>query len=189
MEVNNAFLYNTIENNWRAAAIAIFGGSGHKAQYNYIKDCFMGSGIRLNTVFPGYHFENNTGILFSDTTIINSGTSKDCYNGERGAIDLEASNTSIKNITFENIDIINSQRDAIQMGYGGGFENIVFKNININGTGKDAITTSRFSAPHLGTAIYTYTSNGSATFINLTTSNIEAPEKYLIMNGFNVTFQ
>ena len=189
MEVNNAFLYNTIENNWRAAAIAIFGGSGHKAQYNYIKDCFMGSGIRLNTVFPGYHFENNTGILFSDTTIINSGTSKDCYNGERGAIDLEASNTSIKNITFENIEIINSQRDAIQMGYGGGFENIVFKNININGTGKDAITTSRFSAPHLGTAIYTYTSNGSATFINLTTSNIEAPEKYLIMNGFNVTFQ
>ncbi|MFT4143164.1 MAG: CARDB domain-containing protein [Mobilitalea sp.] len=189
MEVNNSFLYNTIENNWRAAAIAIFGGSGHKAQYNYIKDCFMGSGIRLNTVFPGYHFENNTGILFSDTTIINSGTSKDCYNGERGAIDLEASNTSIKNITFENIDIINTQRDAIQFGYGGGFSNIVFKNININGTGKDAITTSRFSAPHLGEAIFTYTSNGSATFINLTTSNIEAPEKYLIMNGFNITFQ
>lgn len=189
MEVNNSFLYNTIENNWRAAAIAIFGGSGHKAQYNYIKDCFMGSGIRLNTVFPGYHFENNTGIVFSDTTIINSGTSKDCYNGERGAIDLEASNTSIKNITFENIDIINSQRDAIQFGYGGGFSNIIFKNININGTGKDAITTSRFSAPHLGEAIYTYTSNGAATFINLTTSNIEAPEKYLIMNGFNITFQ
>lgn len=188
MEVNNSFLYNTIENNWRAAAIAIFGGSGHKAQYNYVKDCFMGSGIRLNTVFPGYHFENNTGIIFSDTTIINSGTSKDCYNGERGAIDLEASNTGIKNITFENIDIINSQRDAIQFGYGGGFSNILFKNININGTGKDAITTSRFSSPHLGEAIFTYNSNGSATFTNLTTSNIEAPEKYLIMSGFNITF-
>lgn len=188
MEVNNSFMYNTIENNWRAAAIAIFGGSGHKAQYNYIKDCFMGSGIRLNTVFPGYHFENNTGITFSDTTIINSGTSKDCYSGERGAIDLEASNTGIKNITFENIDIINSQRDAIQFGYGGGFSNILFKNININGTGKDAITTSRFSAAHLGEAIFTYTNNGSATFTNLTTSNIEAPEKYLIMSGFNITF-
>lgn len=189
MGVNNTFSYNTIENNWRAGGIAFFGGSGHKAQYNYIKDCFMGSGIRLNTVFPGYHFENNTGITFSDTTIINSGTSKDCYNGERGAIDLEASNTSIKNITFENIDIVNSQRDAIQLGYSGGFSGIVFKNININGTGKDAITTSRFSQPHLGEAIYTYTSNGSATFINLTTSNIEAPEKYLIMNGFNIIFQ
>lgn len=188
MEVNNSFLYNTIENNWRAAGIAIFGGSGHQARFNYVKDCFMGSGIRLNTVFPGYHFENNTGITFSDTTIINSGTSKDCYNGERGAIDLEASNSSIRNITFENIDIVNSQRDAVQFGYGGGFSGILFRNININGTGKDAITTSRFSAPHLGEAIYTYTGNGSATFTNLTTSNIEAPEKYLIMSGFVITF-
>ncbi len=187
MEVNNSFLYNTIENNWRAAAIAIFGGSGHQARFNYIKDCFMGSGIRLNTVFPGYHFENNTGITFSDTTILNSGTSKDCYSGERGAIDLEASNTSIRNITFENIDIINSQRDAIQFGYGGGFSNIVFKNITIDGTGKDAITTSRFSAPHLGTAIFTYTSNGSAIFTNLVMRNIEANPPNLIMDGFVVT--
>ncbi|WP_139903016.1 CARDB domain-containing protein [Clostridium thermarum] len=188
MAVNNSFLYNTIENNWRAAAIAIFGGSGHQARYNYIKDCFMGSGIRLNTVFPGYHFENNTGILFSDTTIINSGTSKDCYNGERGAIDLEASATSIKNITFENIDIINSQRDAIQFGYSGGFSGILFKKITIDGTGKDSITTSRFYVPHLGTAIYTYTSNGSATFTNLVLRNIEADPPHLIMNGFVVTF-
>ncbi len=187
MEVNNSFVYNTIENNWRAAAIAIFGGSGHQARFNYIKDCFMGSGIRLNTVFPGYHFENNTGITFSDTTILNSGTSKDCYSGERGAIDLEASNTSIRNITFENIDIINSQRDAIQFGYPGGFSNIVFRNITIDGTGKDAITTSRFSAPHLGTAIYTYTPNGSATFTNLVMRNIEADPPHLIMNGFVVT--
>ncbi len=187
MVVNNSFLYNTIENNWRAAAIAIFGGSGHQARFNYVKDCFMGSGIRLNTVFPGYHFENNTGITFSDTTIINSGTSKDCYNGERGAIDLEASNTSIKNITFENIDIVNAQRDAIQFGYSGGFSNILFKNITIDGTGKDAITSSRFSSPHLGTAIYTYTNNGSATFTNLTTRNIEASPPNLIMNGFVIT--
>ncbi|GFZ33598.1 glycosyl hydrolase [Clostridium zeae] len=187
MEVNNTFSYNTIENNWRAAAIAIFGGSGHKATNNYIKDCFMGSGIRMNTVFPGYHFENNTGITFSDTTIINSGTSKDCYNGERGAIDLEASNSSIQNVTFTNIDIINAQRDAIQFGYGGGFSNINFNNITIDGTGKDNITTSRFSQPHLGEAIYTYTGNGSATFTNLSLSNIEATNPYLIQSGFNLT--
>ncbi len=189
MGVNNKFNYNTIENNWRAAAIAIFGGSGHSVANNYIVDCFMGSGIRLNTVFRGYHFENNTGITFSNTTIINSGTSHDCYNGERGAIDLEASTTSIRNITFENIDIINAQRDAIQIGYGGGFTSINFNNITINGTGKDNTTTSRFTQPHLGMAIMTYTSNGSATFRNLVTSNIEAPEKYLIQSGFVITFQ
>lgn len=185
--VNNTFSYNTIENNWRAAAIAFFGGSGHKADHNYIIDTVGGSGIRMNTVFPGYHFQNNTGIVFSDTTIINSGTSQDLYNGERGAIDLEASNDAIKNVTFTNIDIINTQRDAIQFGYGGGFENIVFNNININGTGLDGITTSRFSGPHKGAAIYTYTGNGSATFNNLVTSNIAYPNLNYIQSGFNLT--
>ncbi|EFU41267.1 APHP domain protein [Paenibacillus vortex V453] len=139
--VNNTFSYNTIENNWRAAAIAFFGGSGHKATHNLIVDTVGGSGIRMNTVFPGYHFQNNTGILFSDTTIIGSGTSKDLYNGERGAIDLEASNNPIRNVTFTNIDIRNTQRSAVQFGYGGGFQNIVFNHINIDGTGLDGITT------------------------------------------------
>ncbi|WP_337101786.1 CARDB domain-containing protein [Paenibacillus sp. YIM B09110] len=187
--VNNTFSYNTIENNWRAAAIAFFGGGGHKATHNMIIDTVGGSGIRMNTVFPGYDFQNNTGILFSDTTIINSGTSQDLYNGERGAIDLEASNSSIKNVTFTNIDILNTQRSAIQFGYGGGFQNIVFNNININGTGLDGVTTSRFSSPHPGAAIYTYTGNGSATFNNLTTSNIAHPNIHFIQNGFNLTFQ
>ncbi|MBJ6361710.1 discoidin domain-containing protein [Paenibacillus sp. GCM10012307] len=185
--VNNTFSYNTIENNWRAAAIAFFGGSGHKATNNLIKDTVGGSAFRMNTVFPGYHFQNNTGILFSDTTIINSGTSKDLYNGERGAIDLEASNNPIVNVTFTNIDILNTQRSAIQFGYGGGFQNIVFNNININGTGLDGITTSRFSSPHPGAAIYTYTGNGSATFNNLTTSNIAHPNTNFIQPGFNLT--
>ncbi|MGG6314297.1 carbohydrate-binding protein [Paenibacillus macerans] len=185
--VNNEFSYNTIENNWRAGAIGIFGGSGHKATRNLIIDTVGGSGIRMNTVFPGYHFQNNTGIVFSDTTIINSGTSKDLYNGERGAIDLEASGDSIRNVTFSNIDIIGSQRDAIQFGYGGGFQNIVFNNITIDGTGLDGVTTSRFSGPHLGAAIFTYTNNGAATFNNLVTRNVAYPGLYYIQNGFNLT--
>ncbi|EFM12340.1 coagulation factor 5/8 type domain protein [Paenibacillus curdlanolyticus YK9] len=185
--VNNTFSYNTIENNWRAGGIAFFGGGGHKADHNLIVDTVGGSGIRMNTVFPGYHFQNNTGITFSDNTLINTGTSQDLYNGERGAIDLEASNDAIKNVTFTNIDIINTQRDAVQFGYGGGFENIVFNNININGTGLDGVTTSRFAGPHKGAAIYTYTGNGSATFNNLTTSNVAYPGLNFIQPGFNLT--
>ncbi|HIW31798.1 MAG TPA: carbohydrate-binding protein, partial [Candidatus Paenibacillus intestinavium] len=152
--INNTFTYNTIENNWRAAAIAFFGGGGHKATHNLIIDTVGGSGIRMNTVFPGYHFQNNTGILISDTTIIRSGTSQDLYNGERGAIDLEASSNPIQNVTFNNIDIIDAQRDAIQFGYSGGFVNVEFNNVTIDGAGLDGITTSRFSGQHLGSAIY-----------------------------------
>ncbi len=186
MGVNNSFQYNTIENNWRAGSIAIFGGSGHTVHHNYIKDGYRGSGIRLNTVFPGYHFENNTGIHIYDNTIVNCGTSKDCYGGERGAIDLEASTVSIRNITFENIDIYNTQRDAIQIGYPGGFSGIVFKNILIDGTGLDNITTSRFTMPHEGKAIMVYTNNGSATFNNLVMRNIEAADPFLVQQGFQL---
>jgi chitodextrinase len=184
--VNNLFTYNTIEFNWRAAAIAFFGGSGHKATYNMIVDGVGSSGFRMNTVFPGYHFQNNTGIEFSNSTIIRGGTSLDTWGGERGAIDLEASSDPIRNVTISDIDIFDTQRSAIQMGYGGGFENVVFNNININGTGLDGITTSRFSGPHLGAAIYTYTNNGTATFNGLTTSNIANPNTNFVQNGFNL---
>ena len=186
MGVNNVFQYNTIENNWRAGGIAIFGGSGHRVYHNYIKDGFRGSAIRLNTVFPGYHFENNTGIYIYDNTIVNCGTSKDDYGGERGAIDLEASTVGIKNVFFENIDIYNTQRDGVQIGYGGGFSNIVFTNILIDGTGLDAITTSRFTIPHEGKAIMVYTNNGTVVFNNLTIRNIEAQDPFLVPSGFQL---
>ncbi|WP_261808234.1 hypothetical protein [Paenibacillus sp. N3.4] len=65
----------------------------------------------------------------------------------------------------------------------------MFNNITINGTGLDGVTTSRFSGPHQGAAIYTYTGNGSATFNNLTTSNIAYPNLYYIQNGFNLTIK
>jgi len=184
--VNNSFINNTIEFNWRAAAIAFFGGSGHRATHNLIVDGVGSSALRMNTVFPGYHFQNNTGILFSDTTIIRSGTSIDAWGGERGAIDLEASNSSIRNVTFRDINIYNTQRSAVQMGYSGGFENIVFENIVINGTGLDGVTTSRFAGPHPGAAIYSYTGNGTARFTNLTTSNVAHPNLYFIQPGFNL---
>ena len=184
--VNNTFTHNTIEFNWRAAGIAFFGGSGHEATFNLIVDGVGSSGFRMNTVFPGYHFQNNTGIVFSDSTIIRSGTSLDTWGGERGAIDLEASSDPIRNVTISNIDIYDTQRSAIQMGYSGGFQNVVFNDIKIDGTGLDGVTTSRFSGPHPGAAIYTYTNNGTATFNNLITTNIAHPDVNFVQNGFNL---
>ena len=187
--VNNTFTHNTIEFNWRAAGIAFFGGSGHQATYNLIVDGVGSSGFRMNTVFPGYHFQNNTGIEFSDSTIIRSGTSLDTWGGERGAIDLEASTDPIRNVTISNIDIYDTQRSAVQMGYNGGFENVVFNDIVIDGTGLDGVTTSRFSGPHPGAAIYTYTNNGSVTFNNLVTDNIAHPDTNFVQTGFDLILQ
>ncbi|WP_441883899.1 hypothetical protein [Paenibacillus sp. 2TAB26] len=49
----SAVSHHTIENNWRAAAVAFFGG-GHKSTNNAISDTVDGNGIRMNTVFPDY---------------------------------------------------------------------------------------------------------------------------------------
>lgn len=187
MGVNNTFTHNTIEFIWRSAGIAIYGGSGHKATFNTITDGFMSAGIRLNGTFPGYHFENNTGITFSDTTITNCGTSFDVFTGELGAINLEASaGQNIKNLTFTNMDVVNAQKDGYQMGESGGFTNIQFINCTLNGSGRDGITHSKFSSAHLGAAIFTY-GPGAATFTNFVFSNA-AGGKVVNPVGFVLTF-
>jgi hypothetical protein len=185
--VNNTFTHNTIEFIWRSAGIAIYGGSGHKATFNIIKDGFMSAGIRLNGTFPGFHFENNTGITFSDTTITNCGTSFDVFSGELAAINLEASGGhSIRNLTFTNIDIVNAQKDGFSMGESGGFSGIQFTNCTLNGSGRDGTTHSKFSSAHLGAAIFTY-GPGAATFTNFQFSNAAGGE---IINpvGFTLIF-
>ena len=124
--------------------------------------------------------------MISDTTIINCGTSQDTYDSECGAIETQANSGPIKNITFTNIDIIDSQRSAIQVGYGGGYTGVVFNNINIDGTGLDAITTSRFAVPHGGAAFFSYTGSGTVTFNNLTYVNVETNPPMIIPSGVNV---
>ncbi|MBN1412723.1 MAG: right-handed parallel beta-helix repeat-containing protein [Spirochaetales bacterium] len=189
METNNTFEFCTIEHTWRASGVGIFGGSGHRIRNLYIKDNFMSAGLRLDTTFPGYHFDTNSGITFSDITIVNCGTSKDFFYGELGAVDLKAPASSVRNITFSNIDIYNTQRDAVEFGEGAGFSNIQFTNCLIDGTGKDDFTASKFTQPHLGMAIMSYTGNGSVTFTNLIMQNIEgASPYYLITPGFVLTF-
>lgn len=186
LAVNDTFTHNTIEFIWRASGIAFYGGSGHKATFNFIKDNFMSAGFHVNTTFPGYHFENNTGITVSDTTIVACGTSYDAWAGEQGAVDLEASQTSVKNFTFTNIDVIDAQRDGYAFGFPGGFSGIQFTNCTVNGTGLDGITTSKYTTAHLGAGVETY-SAGSATFTNFTYANC-AGGKTFNQGGFVLTF-
>ena len=88
-EKDNVFCYNTIDFIWRAGAIAVYGGTGHKVYNNYVRDTHMSSGIHLNTTFPGYKFNNNKGILFANNVLIKTGSVKGCWEEEFGAVDLD----------------------------------------------------------------------------------------------------
>ena len=176
--VNNIFRYNTVENNYRAGGAAIFGGDGHEVHHCIIKDGLAGSGLRLTTDFPGYHFENTEQIRFYEITLINCGTSTDLFGPERGAIEVNATNFPINNVFFENIDIIDAQRHGIQIGSNNEV-NLQFDNISINGTGIDPVTDAKYTVPTEGAAIMTYARQGTAVFNNLTLENIERDPPFL----------
>ena len=147
-EVNNTLCYNTIELIWRAGAIAIYGGSGHKIYNNYMRDVFMSAGIHLNTTFPGHKFGNNTGITFDNNILVRCGTVADCWNEDFGAIDLKG---DVRNITFNNTYLYNSQHHAIRI-----MDNptgIVFNNTKVYGAGVGGQTSNYSSIPIKGCLI------------------------------------
>jgi fibronectin type 3 domain-containing protein len=187
MAVNDTFTHDTIEFEWRSAGIAFYGGSGHQATYNLIEDTFMSAGFRANTTFPGYQFQNNTGITISNTTMINCGTSYDAWAGELGAVDLEASNTSIQNFTFSNITVVDAQRDGYSFGFSGGFSGMQFNNCTADGTGLDGISSSKYTQAHLGAGICTYGA-GAATFTGFTFADCAGGEVFN-QGGFVLTLK
>ena len=148
--VGNIFRNNTVENNLRAAGIGFFGGHSHKADHLLIKDSFAGPGIRVNTQFPAYPFGSSSSqsIDISECTVIGSGTTKNLWTNRFGAIDLELANTSspgqlydLQYVNFSNIDVLNSQHDAVFIhSYMPNVNDkvlneVYFNNVNIEETG------------------------------------------------------
>ncbi len=173
MGVNNTFRNNTIENNWRAGSIAIFGGTGHSVHHNLIKDGVGGSGIRFTNDFPGFTFVYPGNVIqVSENTIIACGTSNDLWNQKRGAVELYA-NTGIFNIQFDNTTILRSQRDAIQL-YGNNYHHMIFNNTLIDGTGLDPVVRDVPSDVYGGFGIYAQANSDSVVFNKLIVRNAES---------------
>ncbi|OQP59226.1 carbohydrate-binding protein [Niastella vici] len=187
-ERNNTFSNNTIENNWRAGSMAIFGGTGHQVHHNYIKDGVAGSGIRFTNDFSGFGFEYPGDVIhFYENTVENCGTSYDLWNQMRGAIEFFAG-SGIFNMQFDNTTILNSQRDAIRIS-GNNLHHIVFTNTTINGTGKDPVTRDIPADVYGGFGIYCDASSQSMTFNNLSVTDAESGTYINRNSGFQLIFQ
>jgi archaellum component FlaF (FlaF/FlaG flagellin family) len=134
----NTFRYNTVEFGWRAGGIGIFGGGGHKIHNCYIGEHILSAGIRFTADFPGCALDTDTNHAMKvwDCTIYKCGTTKDLFFDRLGSIDIHGGpKYPLQNISFENIDIIDSQSDGIQL-WGGNMDNITFKDVTFNGIGK-----------------------------------------------------
>ncbi len=183
-EVNNIFRYNTVEHQFRAGGVAIFGGSNHQVHNMLIRECFGGSAIRFTTDFSGYTFSTQGVYSIHDIDISHCGTSYDLWHQKRGAIEFNTP-SGVRNMKFENINITDSPRHAIQL-VGNGFDNITFNNIAINGTGLDAFVRNVPANVYGGVGIYAEANSGGATFTNTSIVNFEDAAIVNQNTGFNL---
>ncbi|MBR1481010.1 MAG: hypothetical protein IJ609_03690 [Paludibacteraceae bacterium] len=162
----NTFEYCTAENNWRASSLGFFGGEAHTAHHLFIADA-LESGARVNSDFSGVGFSQNGRFSIHDITIRHCGckggtrgNSGDFWGSMQSSFNLGSTNYyPIYNITLDNIDITDSRSYGIFIRSTSSkpITGLELKNIHING----------------GTyGIYLYGSAGSATYCNLTYSNV-----------------
>ena len=176
--INNTFRYNTVENGWRAAGAALYGGKDNKFYHLIIKDQ-VDVGITITNTFPGVGFNDNGIHDFHDITISNCGTFNAIYNDRVGAINIFHANSAgsrVQNIRLYNIDIENSKCDAIRIAKssGLGIRNLGFENVTINGTGTEyPFNNANNLILKRGYAVYfdNYPVGG-ATYCNLNYSNL-----------------
>ncbi|MEH0153127.1 sugar-binding protein [Limibacter armeniacum] len=171
----NIFRYNTVEHIYRAGGAALFGGSNHEIHHCIIKDGFAGSGIRLTTDFStpeSPKFKASGLMKIYENTIIGCGTSYDLWDRKRGSIEINVPQ-GLNNVLFENIDILNSQRHAIQIE-GNGFNDVNFNNITVDGTGKDATVRNIAGDVYGGLAMMVQANSGTLTVNKIAMSDIES---------------
>jgi hypothetical protein len=141
---NNTFRFNTVEHTLRASGIGIFGGKGHTVHHCLIVDSFAGPGVRLNSVFPGYPFADSGFTTIRDTTILRCGTRAHMWDRPLGAIDLEVKRYDVRNILFENVDVVDSLASAIAIHALRNkpefqIQDVYFQNVRVKGTGSDGL--------------------------------------------------
>ena len=140
---NQQFRYNTIECVYRAGGIGFFGGQGHKAHHNLIRDQVAGPGIRLNTVFM-YSGTTQTGHGFgSDRIKIYENTLQrtgnlGLYGETPGAVELETWYNDVQNIDFWNINIDTTRYQGVGFNRlaavaGADFLSLTFNNFTFSG--------------------------------------------------------
>ncbi|HLN73644.1 MAG TPA: Ig-like domain-containing protein [Prolixibacteraceae bacterium] len=176
--INNTFRNNTVENVWRAAGAALYGGKDNKFYDIIIRDN-VETGITITNNFPGVGFNDKGMHDFHNITLTGCGTFNGVYNDRLGAINIynaSGAGTKVQNVHFYNIDMVDSKCDAIRIARtsGTGIFNLSFENVTVNGTGKEypANNINNSTAGRGYVAILENAPSGKATYCGLNYSNL-----------------
>jgi Pectate lyase superfamily protein len=133
--VEDTFRNNTVEDNWRAAGAAIFGGWGHRIDHNLFLGGVGGSAIRMTNDFSGFGFDSSQEVItVVDNTIAGSGTTADIWNRPKGAVELDASK-GIYHVLFDGTVVEGSQWEPVHIV--GRLAGVVFRGTVIDGQLRD----------------------------------------------------
>ena len=197
MSQNNTYRYCTVEFGWRASGVGMFGGGGHRIHNIYVGEMLGSAGMRFTSDFAGYSFDPDNPIEVYDCTIYKCGTRTTLYASLYGAMTFQEGTIPEKydvvNMKVSNVDIIDSQMDAIRL-VNTGVKGINFTDVRIDGTGADGRTSSLDGITLGGYGIYARANanaagRGSATFINVSIKNAVSGEVRNYNNKFDLTFE
>jgi hypothetical protein len=129
--VDDTFRNNTVEDNWRAAGAAIFGGWGHQIDHNLFLGGVGGSAIRMTNDFSGFGFDSSReAITVVDNTIVGSGTTADIWDRPKGAVEIDASK-GVYHVLFDGTVIEGAQWEPVHIV--GRLVNVIFRGTVIDG--------------------------------------------------------
>jgi hypothetical protein len=139
MCISNIFRYNTVECNYRAAGVGIFGGEGHLVHHNVVNDVVSGPGMRFDTTFAmnGYEFSGNGRMQVYKNTLRRTGTLSGYVPYETyGAISLITTYGDVRNVVFSDLLIDDVMNNGVYVyrrtwGSGGIFTNILFDTVHM----------------------------------------------------------
>ena len=159
----NIFRFDTVENTYRAAGLAIFGGRGHQAHDCVIRDIVGGPAARFNTVFAGYTFNTNSDMVVSNLTIVRAG-STDLYGVQCGALMFETVNSPLQNVRLSNVQISDSRNHGIYFSTANScaITNVSFSNVTISGSGQYGIYVNSGAIGASDNSFVTVTNSGTA---------------------------
>jgi len=138
----NTFRFNTVENNYRASGLALYGGQKHVAHHCIILDNFAGAGIRVNSTFVATPFATDSYMDISEMTMERCGTIEDQFLTKIGAIQFDVVKYNVNNINLSNIDVKDAQVDGILIKdvlHKFSLHDINLNDINISNTGSNQL--------------------------------------------------
>jgi hypothetical protein len=178
MTQNNRIRYNTVECGYRAGALAVFGGQGHRIHHNLVEDQYIGAGIRGSSLFfftngtggtrVGYEFSDSEPMRIYANTLRRTGA-RGLFGQELAAIDFQTGYGDVTSLIIEAITVEGSHFSGIR--FNGAFVNSTpapeFESVSVRSI--------QMSDVPIGTRI-TGSALGAASFEAITLTPANTPE-------------